>query len=158
MKKILLAVALLCVGSATFAQDKAAPAPATAGATYGQKISAAGAIPVSQLAQKLGNAGAMNLKVSGKIVEVCKKKGCFMTMELPTGEHMMVRFKDYGFFMPFDIPGKTVVLDGVAKQETLSVEDQKHYAEDAKKTTQEIAKITAPKQQITFEATGVLVL
>lgn len=71
------------------------------------------------------------------------------------GSGIMIRFKDYKFFMPQDIVGKDVVLDGVAKKETVSVEDQKHYAEDAGKSAEEINKITEPSTEISFTAKGV---
>jgi len=55
-------------------------------------------------ALKLGD--TINLKFNANIKEVCSKKGCWMT--LPAGnddETIMVRFKDYGFFMPLDAAG-----------------------------------------------------
>jgi uncharacterized protein (UPF0335 family) len=60
--------------------------------------------------------------------------------------------------MPKDIVGKTVVLEGISKKEVTSVDELKHYAEDAKKSKEEIAKITEPKKEIKFEAKGVLVM
>ena len=80
-----------------------------------------------------------------------------MVVELPEGEQAMVRFKNYGFFMPFDILEKEVVLNGLAFVEEMSVEDQKHYAKDAGKSADEIAKISTPKRTFSFEASGVLV-
>ena len=71
---------------------------------------------------------------------------------------MMVKFKDYGFFMPLDIVGKEVVLDGEASVKEVSVKQLKHYAEDAGKTKEEIAKIKEPKKELQFVAKGVLVL
>ena len=62
-------------------------------------------------ALKLGD--TINLKFNANIKEVCAKKGCWMT--LPVGnedENVMVRFKDYGFFMPTDAAGKEVIVDG----------------------------------------------
>ncbi|MGB2758912.1 MAG: DUF4920 domain-containing protein [Maribacter stanieri] len=100
---------------------------------------------------------SLNLQFKSKVKEVCKVKGCWMIVELPKGEQAMVRFKDYGFFMPADILEKEVVLNGLAFVEEMSVEDQQHYAKDAGKTDIEIAKITAPKRTFSFEATGVLV-
>jgi hypothetical protein len=41
--------------------------------------------------------------------------------------------------------------------EAMSVEDQKHYAEDGGATTKELAKILAPKRTYGFEADGVLI-
>ncbi|WP_396635186.1 DUF4920 domain-containing protein [Maribacter sp. R86514] len=100
---------------------------------------------------------SLNIQFKTKVKEVCKVKGCWMIVELPEGEQAMVRFKDYSFFMPADILGKEVVLNGLAFVEEMSVDDQKHYAKDGGKTSEEIAKITAPKRTYSFEATGVIV-
>ena len=100
---------------------------------------------------------SLPMQFKTKVNEVCKVKGCWMVVELPEGEQAMVRFKEYGFFMPFDIPEKEVVLNGLAFVEEMSVEDQKHYAKDAGKSADEIAKIVTPKRTFSFEASGVLV-
>ena len=104
---------------------------------------------------KLGD--TINLKFNANIKEVCSKKGCWMT--LPAGnndETIMVRFKDYGFFMPLDAAGKDVIVAGKAFVNELSVADLKHYAEDAGKSSEEIANITEPAMEFAFEANGVL--
>ncbi|MEP2239435.1 MAG: DUF4920 domain-containing protein [Maribacter sp.] len=100
---------------------------------------------------------SLNLQFKTKVKEVCKVKGCWMIVELPEGEQVMVRFKDYGFFMPADILDKEVVLNGLAFVEEMSVGDQQHYAKDGGKTAEEIAKITTAKRTYSFEATGVIV-
>lgn len=99
----------------------------------------------------------LNLKFASSINEVCTKKGCWM--KLPAGdteETIMVRFKDYGFFMPLDSKGKDVIVEGKAFVKEVSVDELKHYAEDAGKSAEEIAKITEPKLELAFEANGVL--
>ncbi len=131
--------------------------PAQPGVTYGKTINAEDAIGMTDLSQKLQADTAYTGKIEGKVVEVCKKKGCFMKIERPTGEAVMVKFKDYGFFMPQNIVGKTVVLEGVAKVNETSVERLKHFAEDAGKSKEEIAKITEPKKDIVIVADGVIV-
>jgi hypothetical protein len=68
----------------------------------------------------------------------------------------MVKFKDYGFFMPKNIAGKEVIVNGKAFVSEVSVEEQRHYAEDAGKSEDEIAAITEVKRTYTFEADGVL--
>lgn len=95
-------------------------------------------------------------KFVGVVKEVCQAKGCWMKVALDDGEVAMVRFKDYGFFMPKDIAGKEVVVNGLAFVEEMSVDDQRHYAEDAGKSVDEIAKINQPKRTLGFEADGVL--
>lgn len=156
MKKKLLSLLIICaLGGVVQAQDIK---PAAKGVTYGAGIDAKGAIPVQKLQRKMGSAETLDAKVTGKVVEVCAKKGCFMKLETGSGEPLMVKFKDYAFFVPANLVGKTVAMEGIAKQDMMSVEKQKHYAEDMKKSAEEIAKITEPKKQVTFEAKGVVVL
>ena len=71
---------------------------------------------------------------------------------------MRVTFKDYAFFMPKDLSGKHVVIDGFAFVEVTSVDDLRHYAEDGGKSKEEIAAITEPKREVAFEAAGVVIL
>ena len=154
MKKIFFALFCL-VSMASFAQIT----PAAKGVNYGAKIASAdGAIDVSELNAKLVNAKSFVGKVKGTVVEVCQEKGCWMKLKQANGDGLMIRFKDYKFFMPKDIVGKEVVLDGLAKRTTVSVEMQQHYAEDAGKSQKEIDAIKEAKEQVEFTANGVLVI
>lgn len=96
-------------------------------------------------------------KIAAKVSSVCQAKGCWMTLDLEDGNEVMVKFKDYGFFVPKDIVGKEVVINGLAYIDEVPVDEQKHYAEDAGKTTAEIASIVQPKRTLSFEADGVLI-
>lgn len=98
----------------------------------------------------------INVKFASSIKEVCSKKGCWMKLPLNQENETMVRFKDYGFFMPLDAKDREVIVEGIAFVQETSVEDLKHYAEDAGKSAEEIAKITTPKMEFAFEANGVL--
>lgn len=127
--------------------------------SFGEKIEAIDAKNVkSMLADynSIAQNDTLQTKFVAKVKEVCKSKGCWMKLELADGEEAMVRFKDYGFFMPLDIEGKEVIVNGLAFVESMSVEDQKHYAEDGGATADELAKITSPKKTYGFEANGVL--
>ncbi len=128
------------------------------GVTYGSKITAANAVEVNILEEKLVSNSSFSGKVKGTVVSVCQEKGCWMKLDQTDGDGIMIRFKDYKFFVPKNISGKEVVLEGVAKVTTTSVEMLKHYAEDAGKSKAEIDKITEPKKEIEFIASGVLVL
>ena len=71
---------------------------------------------------------------------------------------MMVRFKDYGFFVPTKgLEGRRAVMQGYASKETTDVATLRHYAEDAGKSKEEIAKITEPETSLMFLADGVLI-
>ncbi|MBK8471245.1 MAG: DUF4920 domain-containing protein [Sphingobacteriales bacterium] len=100
---------------------------------------------------------SLTAKISGKVLEVCQTKGCWMTLELPDGKDLRVTFKDYGFFMPKDLAGKNIVAQGIAQTDTTSVEMLQHYAEDAGKSAEEIAQIAQPEIEISFVADGVVI-
>ena len=95
--------------------------------------------------------------VSGEILDVCPKKGCWMNVKVNT-DTVFVKFKDYGFFVPkTGIQGKKVLMTGEIFKDTISVERLKHYAEDAKKSRAEIDLITEPEYKINMIATGVAI-
>lgn len=98
----------------------------------------------------------ISVKFASTIKEVCTKKGCWMKLPLNETEETMVKFKDYSFFMPLDSQGKEVIVNGIAFVKETSVDELRHYAEDAGKSKEEIAKITEPKTEFSFEANGVL--
>ncbi len=127
---------------------------------FGAKISADDALPFDQLLQTMHGTDSLAVKVKGKVEDVCQAKGCWMNIvsNEPGQAPMMVRFKDYGFFVPKDIGGKEVIIDGYAFRETTSVDELRHYAEDAGKSKAEIEAINEPKEELKFLASGVILL
>lgn len=128
--------------------------------TFGETINEKNALSSVAMSEKyaaMAVSDTLTAKFSGRVTQVCKVKGCWMKVQLENGNETMVRFKDYGFFMPHDIKGKEVVMNGFAFVEEMSVEDQQHYAKDAGKTNDEINAITEPKKSFGFEADGVLI-
>lgn len=152
--KLLFVCIISLLSMAAFAQPKSAKP----GVKYGAGTTAAGALEVSLLEEKLATAEKYTGKVKGTVISVCEKKGCWMKLAQTDGEGIMIRFKDYKYFMPKDIVGKDVVLEGVGQKTITSVEMLQHYAEDAGKSKEEIQKIKEPKTEIEFIATGVLVV
>ncbi|WP_296699202.1 DUF4920 domain-containing protein [Algoriphagus sp.] len=122
---------------------------------YGADVSENNITNASQMVSIVEEQGTFEGKIIGEIDEVCSSKGCWLTMDLPNGKSMRVTFKDYEFFVPKNSQGFPVILDGVATLTETDVETQRHYAKDAGKSADEIAKITEPKREITFEAKGV---
>ncbi len=158
MKK-LLAIFVAVFAMISISQAQQAITPAKVGVNYGKKIDKKGAISVKQLEQSFAKAESFNGKIEGEVVQVCKKKGCFLTIKRSGDqEPIMVRFTDYAYFVPEDLVGKTVVVEGKAKVKETTVEWQKHYAEDMGKSKEEIAKITKPRKDISVVADGVLVV
>ncbi|ULC58745.1 DUF4920 domain-containing protein [Flaviramulus sp. BrNp1-15] len=129
-------------------------------ASFGNEIIADDAIAASSMANhyktmKVGD--SINSKIIAKVNSVCQAKGCWMTLDLEDGNEVMVKFKDYGFFVPKNIAGDEVIINGKAYVSEVSVDEQRHYAEDAGKTPEEIAQITEVKRTYSFLADGVLV-
>ncbi|RFZ84301.1 DUF4920 domain-containing protein [Mucilaginibacter terrenus] len=156
MKRLTLLILTLCFSAIAFAQT--AITPAAEGVTYGKTVTADNAISTESLKTSLSTDSVYNGKVTGTVVEVCKKKGCFMKLAQDNGKTIMVQFTDYAYFMPQNIVGKTVVVEGKAKVKETSVERLVHYAKDAGKSQAEIAQITEPKKDISIMADGVLVV
>lgn len=156
MKAIALFVFCLCFSVSTFAQSTIKPAEA--GVTYGKTVTADNALTTDALKTTLITDSVFTGKVTGTVVEVCKKKGCFMKLAQADGKTVMVQFTDYSYFMPQNIVGKTVVVEGLATVKETSVERLVHYAKDAGKSAAEIAQINEPKKDISIMADGVLVV
>ncbi len=162
LKKIAIYFATAAVlGACGMDQSTSVNAQSATGPKYlGARITADNAITYNELMPKMEKTDSLATKVTGKVKEVCQNKGCWMTLvsEQPGKPDMRVTFKDYAFFMPKDISGKRVVIDGFAFVDVTSVADLRHYAEDAGKSKEEIAAITEPKREVAFEAAGVIIL
>lgn len=124
--------------------------------SFGAKIDEHGAMSAADLLTALQSKDSVVGKVTAPITEACQKKGCWMMVDM-NGTPMRVSFKDYGFFVPKNSGGHTAIMEGVARKEEISVATLKHYAEDAGKTKKEIAAITKPETEYSFEATGVII-
>ncbi|MFI5218352.1 MAG: DUF4920 domain-containing protein [Bacteroidia bacterium] len=148
MKKVRILLSVLtvfCTLNASKAQEY-----------FGKKIDEAGAIPVSELIAQMKDNEVTQVKVTGKVTEVCQEMGCWMTMDKGDGTTMRVRMKGHSFFVPKDGAGKTAVIEGNAKMKVVTVEQLKHFAEDAGKPAAEIALIKEPVTELTFDAEGVI--
>ena len=131
--------------------------PARKGTNFGAKTSIDGAVAANELSNVLADKTTADVKVKGKVVEVCKAEGCWIRMETASGP-MLIKMKDHAFMVPLALNGKTIVADGTAELKETSVEMLKHYAEDAGKSKEEIAAIKEPKKEIILQAKGILVL
>lgn len=169
MKRILIYAVLLFINFTTlsFSQESVEkPVPpsgnALVGDYYGKDVSEVvldKAISVGKLESKLSSAKELEaVAVKGEVVNVCEKRGCWITLKTEGGTSFFVKMKDYAFFVPTALKGKNVVLEGSAEKKVTSVEELKHYAKDAKKTKAEIDAINMPKEEIRFLASGIKVV
>lgn len=124
---------------------------------HGKDISEEGAITVAEFLSQMEGKDSLYTKITAPINEVCAKKGCWMTLNLGNDNEMRVRFKDYDFFVPKDAGGKIATIEGFAKLDTTTVEELKHYLEDANAPQEEIDAVTEPEIDYVFEAEGVII-
>lgn len=155
MKKIFFsALILLAVGAN--AQDKE-KVQAAKGVVYGTVAIETNAITPDEVKAKLVN-DQFEGQIKAKVTEVCKAEGCWIKVQRADGTSMMVRAKNHAFLMPENIVGKTVLIEGNATVKETTEEMRKHYAEDAGKSKEEIAKIKGAEKDVQFAAKGVKVL
>lgn len=156
MKKIILSALVAFSFISASAQPPAGDAKV--GDYYGEKVETANAIDIAQIPAKLKDKDAFNTKVKAKVLDVCPKKGCWIKLAVNDSTTAFVKMKDYAFFLPTAVKGKTIVLDGEVKMLTTGVSELQHYAKDAKKSQAEINAINQPKKEIRFTASGITVV
>jgi hypothetical protein len=161
MKKIVL---LFVAFIALFACQAQVQVPADSASADGKliyrgaRISPEGAKPLSEVMKMLKTQKEIaDVKLEAPILDVCQKKGCWMNLK--NGEEkIMVKFKDYAFFMPKDCPGKTAVVQGKVFVEETSVEMLRHLAEDGGMSAKDAKKkYKKPQKQLRIEAVGVVI-
>ncbi len=114
MKTLLLALCLL--------------SPAALAANYGEPMPEGEATPIAvAAADPAAHAGKAG-KFTGRITQVCQKKGCWVVLE-QDGASARVMAKDHGFAVPMDASG-TAVAYGVLQEEPISEEHARHLVED----------------------------
>ena len=94
---------------------------------------------------------------SAPLVGVCQSAGCWVKVQPSNGDMISVRFKDHFLIPPVTEINSVAYFHGRAYYDTISVELQKHFLEDAKAPQADIDLITAPKIELNFEADGVWV-
>lgn len=161
-----IAIAFLLVGTITNAQKTVQKAKQTSAlnvndySLFGSKFDLKKVLTKEQMLKKyktLKKGDSLTVQFQTKISSVCKKKGCWMKLDLGTTEIAFVKFEDYSFFVPLNADGSEVIVKGVAFIDVVSIEELKHYAKDGGKSQTEINKISKPEITYSFTATGVYI-
>jgi len=127
--------------------------------SFGDKITSENYLSKGQMYDKfksLKKGDTLAVKFASKINKSCKKKGCWMRLDLGNNEESLVRFKDYGFFVPLNSKDREVIVSGKAYLDVVTVAQLRHYAEDEGLSKEEINKITEDEVTFAVESNGVL--
>jgi hypothetical protein len=125
------------------------PAPE---AVYGSPRTLTSAPLTVEQATSDANVG-QTLAVRAPAAEVCQHKGCWMVLT-EGSRSIRVTFRDYAFFVPKDIAGKTVVVEGVLSRRLLSADEAKHFDEESGAGS---ASAPGPREEWSLVASSVLV-
>lgn len=150
-----------CLSVLIFTACKGQQETSQTGEKFGKEITAENAIDFETLLARVEKEETVETKVRAKVAGVCQAKGCWMNLvssKTDDETSIFVKFKDYAFFMPLDLAGKEVIIEGKAYKEVTTVEELRHYAEDEGKSQEEIEKITEPVEELKFMADGVIIL
>lgn len=118
---------------------------------YGAPIQGKNPVSLQTAIGQLDKAPVANVLVESKVDKVCTVKGCWMGLTSKSGD-VRVTFKDYGFFVPPKLVGKTVLVEGTLEKVTMSLEETKHYVKDA---GGDPSKVTEPRVEYRIVATGI---
>jgi hypothetical protein len=129
---------------------------APAWTAYGEAFEMGETVSIDSVPALLASTGEAAGLFEVEIVETCTKMGCWMSVQGPQGEPVMVYMKDHAFFVPKSgMEGKRAIISGYAYNDTVSVELQQHLLEDANRSQEEIDAVVDVKYELAFSAAGV---
>jgi hypothetical protein len=124
--------------------------------SHGDYITAVDFVALDAVIDTFTEDSEIDVKIAGTLKTVCQSKGCWTTLETADGRSLRMTFANYSFFLPIDAAGREIIAEGLGFKKESSVEEQRHYLEDANASQEEILAITEPKIEYSFEAKGVL--
>ncbi|MEL1262918.1 DUF4920 domain-containing protein [Pseudoxanthomonas putridarboris] len=144
MRRWLMAACLLAGVATVYAAD------APAWEKFGADVPAGEAVPVSRALDDAAAHEGQPRKFSGRITDVCQKKGCWVMLE-DDGRSARVLLGDHDFYVPRDVRGQAEVY-GVLSRVALSPAARDHMAKEA------AAGAAVPEVEYRIVAEGVQVL
>lgn len=150
-------IAVSCSSANKTGETKEEEKAVELGKSYGKyKVDIDKAISVKEMVTKFeSQSKEMEFTIEAELNEICSKAGCWVNIDKGNGETFMVRFKDH-----FTVPTTTEVgtgayIHGRAFWDTVSVDLQRHFIEDAGGSEAEQMLITEPKATMGFEGYGI---
>jgi hypothetical protein len=119
---------------------------------YGAPIAKKNPTTLAAAVKRLESSPKAAVQVESKVEKICVVKGCWLALTDAANADIRVTFKDYAFFVPASLVGKTVIVEGVMEKVTMSLEETKHYVKDA---GGDPATVTKPRVEYRIVASGV---
>jgi hypothetical protein len=143
------------------AAAEAPPPLEMAGDKYGNGVTLAKAISVSELFARADELDGQRVRIEGQVLEVCKKKGCWMNVagDQP-GTHLRIKVQDDAIVFPISAEGRYAVAEGLVKKMPLSLEETRaHLAHEAEEQGREFdpASVTQAITMIRVDGLGAMI-
>lgn len=128
---------------------------------YGTGADFSKAVPMSEIMKSPEAYIGKEVTVSGKIVDVCEKRGCWVQLTSDVqDERVRVKVKDGEIIFPLDSRGKKAAARGEFKKLDMDLEQTKkyleHIAEENKKKF-DPASVKEPMVVYQVQATGAVI-
>lgn len=88
------------------------------------------ALPLKEVVTRAEELLGRELLVTARVAQVCQMKGCFFVAQ-DGATALRVSFRDYAFFVPTDIAGRTVTLVGELVRKHRDEAEAAHLQDDA---------------------------
>ncbi|HMB93188.1 MAG TPA: DUF4920 domain-containing protein [Rhodothermales bacterium] len=169
MKKLSLLLLVLVLGLSACQTEETIDAEATAEVeeaaaisahdTYGDALTTEGAVSATTVLADREQYVGKTVKVEGTISEVCQMMGCWLTIQAGDGNNIRVAVPrddegKYVYTVPKDISGRHAIVEGTLTEEILTVETQRHLAEEK---GEEAPEDLEPISELQMTADGVLI-
>jgi hypothetical protein len=96
----------------------------------------------------------LSVQVKGEIVELCRSKGCWFTMQTKSGQELFFNMEEHKS-IPTTSKGVEVVVEGLAYYEQPLLEEYKAAQKDAGVAAEIVDKLTEAPLEFFFLAKGV---
>ena len=162
----LLGVALLCTVFATACgktseTDGSADAAAVTGILYGEELSDAKSMKISDVVARVDELEGQKVKVEGLVTDVCAKRGCWLTIASDKEfQSIQIKVTDGVIVFPMSAKGKYAVAEGTVQKMAMSLEETRKYlAHKAEEAGEEFdpASVTEAMTVIRLKGLGALI-
>lgn len=123
-------------------------------ALYAEGVHEGPTLTLSEVVENSERYEGQTVRIEADVVKVCPKKGCWVTITEGDMEPLFAKFKQCDSYLPLDLTGR-IIVEGVVKNEVVSVDEQIHLLEDEGMTHEEAAaKVKGPQTKLRFTASG----
>lgn len=127
-------------------------------ATYGAGVTLESTTPIRDIVVDPEAWAGQQVRVEGRVVGVCAKKGCWMELESPDDHRLRIKVEDDVIVFPRDAEGRQAVAEGTVEVHELTREQYagwlRHLAEEQGETFDEASVGDGPYRLVQIRGTG----